>query len=321
MNKYLLSICIPTYNREKNIQQLIKNIKDIDWYNPDKIEICITDNNSTDNTYSLIQELQKSNKNISYFKNERNIWMTANFLKAIENGNWEYCWLFWSDDILSKKALNDTLNAIKKFAPSIILSDRYVFTQESELEELNINSSKKDILLKNTEEFFNFLGEDNKFNGAMNGNFFTFISIFCIRKDLYLKNKSYYLSKYWANKEEIQENYFNFAILSFIHKSNDSILILKENILVFARWGNHWWSFNSMKIFNDMNYMIKIFRKEFKIPRKTNIFFNHMLLWWFLPSVMWLIKKNKILKHAYPLLMFLYRPSSKVVNKIFKLFS
>ncbi len=318
--KYLLSICIPTYNRDKYIVNLIENILKQSWFNNEEIEICITDNASTDNTENLIKDYQKKINNISYYKNSENLWMTANFLKAIENWNWEYCWIFWSDDIMTKDALSETLENIKKYKPWLILSDRFVFSEEKEIEKLNIDTNKKNIVLDWVIDFFNFIWNDNKINWAMNWNFFTFISIFCIKKDLYIENKEKFLKKY-TKYNKLNYNYFNFALIVFFWNYNNKIIIIKKKFLVLARWWNHWWSFKSLEIFNDMYYMVNIFKKENNISFKCNVFFNHMLLWWFLPSVMWIIKHNNILKHLYPILMFIYNPLSKIVNKIFKLFS
>lgn len=49
----------------------------------------------------------------------------------------------------------------------------------------------------------------------MNGNFFTFISIFCFKQDLYLGNKTKFLEKHSKTYTKLNNNYFNFALIPF----------------------------------------------------------------------------------------------------------
>ena len=86
MKKVLLSICIPTYNRAEYLDEAINSVlvqitEDI----KDKIEICVSDNNSIDNTKDIILSLQKkSTIPIIYHENSTNIGADMNFLKVIE---------------------------------------------------------------------------------------------------------------------------------------------------------------------------------------------------------------------------------------------
>ncbi len=74
--KKIISIVIPTYNEEKNIEELLNQIelytKDLD-YDFEKIFI---DNCSTDNTQSIIREICKKNKKVKAIFNNRNFGYT-----------------------------------------------------------------------------------------------------------------------------------------------------------------------------------------------------------------------------------------------------
>ena len=48
---YLLSICIPTYNRENDLKNMLNSIK-----SNNDIEIVICDDGSTDNTKELVKK-------------------------------------------------------------------------------------------------------------------------------------------------------------------------------------------------------------------------------------------------------------------------
>ncbi|AHB41433.1 glycosyl transferase family protein [candidate division SR1 bacterium RAAC1_SR1_1] len=315
----LLSICIPTYNREPYLKQLLDSIVSQKAFSEtNDVEIVIDDGPSKDNTQQLVKDYQnKYPGKIRYFRNDKAIGMCPAFLEAIEFSGGEYTWLFGSDDLMTSEALSTTLNIIKKEKPGIILSDRYVFSSDLEKEKLNIFMNKKDIVLNGSNDFFSFLGKDNKENGSANGVFFTFISIFCFKQNLYLRNKELFLNKYIQYKG-LDNNYFNFAIIPFFDIIKEKIVIIKSKIMVLARGDNHGWSFSSMKIFNDLYFLVKVLRKQYKIPKKCNAFLNHMLIGWYLPSLMGLIKNNRFLGRLYFPLKKIYSLIGEPIHNILR---
>lgn len=56
-SKYLLSICIPTYNRASIIRDCVDSCLEI---NSKNIEIVVTDNASTDGTYNELKDIKDS---------------------------------------------------------------------------------------------------------------------------------------------------------------------------------------------------------------------------------------------------------------------
>ena len=63
---YKLSICIPTYNgKEKLSYTLPALLKMTDGYD---VQICVSDNCSTDGTGDLVQRLAQNHPNIKYHK-------------------------------------------------------------------------------------------------------------------------------------------------------------------------------------------------------------------------------------------------------------
>ena len=53
----LVSICIPTYNSEKYIEQMLTTISNQTYKN---IEVIISDNFSTDKTFDILQSYKKN---------------------------------------------------------------------------------------------------------------------------------------------------------------------------------------------------------------------------------------------------------------------
>jgi glycosyltransferase involved in cell wall biosynthesis len=98
----LLSICIPTYNRNKELTILYD-----EFINPivqefgDEIEIIVCDNSDDE-----ISSLNKSifEETIRYYKNEENLGFAGNVLKCYEKASAEYIWIIPDNDhILTKE--------------------------------------------------------------------------------------------------------------------------------------------------------------------------------------------------------------------------
>lgn len=87
-NGALLSICIPTYNRAKVIEQTLLQItSDIDF--DDEVELIISDNCSTDNTREVVLKFVDKFENVHYYCNNTNI-KDENFSKVLMLGNGLY---------------------------------------------------------------------------------------------------------------------------------------------------------------------------------------------------------------------------------------
>lgn len=112
----ILSICIPTYNRAQYLSQAIESV--VEQISPllsDKIEICVSDNASTDNTKEIVERYMSKNIcRITYHINEVNIGADKNFLKVIEIAKGKYCWWLGSDDQLEDNSLDRILSVLQE---------------------------------------------------------------------------------------------------------------------------------------------------------------------------------------------------------------
>lgn len=73
MNKPLISICIPTYNRCEYLKKSLESIVSQPEFTVENFEIVISDNCSTDDTFNVVQSFSQKFQNINYHKNETNI--------------------------------------------------------------------------------------------------------------------------------------------------------------------------------------------------------------------------------------------------------
>ena len=93
MNKNLISIVIPTFNREKKLKKAILSVINQSYTN---WELIIVDNNSSDESEALVNSFK--NKNIFFYKidNKGIIAKSRNFGVSISNG--DYICFLDSDD-------------------------------------------------------------------------------------------------------------------------------------------------------------------------------------------------------------------------------
>ncbi|EBU1703925.1 glycosyltransferase, partial [Salmonella enterica] len=100
-----VSFCIPTYNRVKFIEDLLESINNQSSHSL-IVEVCISDNASTDGTEESINIWRdRFNFPILYQRHNENIGPDRNYLSAVNMGTGDYCWIFGSDDILTKNSL------------------------------------------------------------------------------------------------------------------------------------------------------------------------------------------------------------------------
>ena len=103
---YLLSVCIPTYNREKNLKEMLDSIK-----SHSNVEIVVCDDGSTDNTNQLVNKyLNKLNLKYVY---QNNTGVSAAMQKAYNNASGVFVIKMDSDDLFINDGLEYILETIK----------------------------------------------------------------------------------------------------------------------------------------------------------------------------------------------------------------
>lgn len=119
MGKPLVSICIPTYNRVDALKRCVDSIVRNKYYNPESIEIVISDNCSTDETQTYIQSLViNNNYNILYNRNESNIGGDMNFIKVLSIAHGDFVKLHNDYSSFTEDGLGFLLDTVKLYKPS-----------------------------------------------------------------------------------------------------------------------------------------------------------------------------------------------------------
>jgi glycosyltransferase involved in cell wall biosynthesis len=122
----LLSICIPTYNRNDcliiGLSKLIPQIEQVSNY----VELIITDNCSTDSSFDTIKAIKKEYNflNIIINRNDNNLGFYGNFLKCRELSSGEFIWILSDNDhIENDNLLRNIIDIILHNQANIIYLD------------------------------------------------------------------------------------------------------------------------------------------------------------------------------------------------------
>ena len=113
--KPLLSICIPTYNRDWCIKEQINTFSGFPQYIWKKIEIIISDNCSTDRTRHVVENAISNGFLCTYIRNNENLGMDRNFTQCYNMAQGLYVWLLGDDDFVTQDGIVKILNLLNNY--------------------------------------------------------------------------------------------------------------------------------------------------------------------------------------------------------------
>ncbi|MGL5056658.1 MAG: glycosyltransferase family 2 protein [Fusobacteriaceae bacterium] len=255
-DKILLSILIPTYNRENYLKKALdKFFEQITDEFKDKIEILVSDNCSVDKTQELLEKFQKISKdkkiNFKFSKNNENLGSDGNFLKLINESKGKFCWIFGDDEFLLSSGLEKIMPLLTDEVGLLHLSNK-------------LTDGYERVFSKN--ETQNFVKEINYMISFITANIFN---------KKYIDFKVNY--EIFKGENLIQELFYFQSIL----KGNKNIFIY-DKIFTTERAGN----IGSYKLFEtfgkNQNKIFDYFRDK-GLDKKTIDFINKKMLRDFLP--------------------------------------
>ncbi len=188
-----LSICVPTFNRCQHLVNCLNSITANTNFQKKDIQICVSDNCSTDATEAVVQSAQEIT-DIVYRKNENNIGLARNFLEVVNMADGEYVWLIGDDDLLLPTALEELIKIINKnsevdlfYINEFNLTAEYVlsFPQPFDTTNLPSDMSRKSTWRQDGKmDFFDLISP------KISGDFLNGISLSVFRRKKWVENAS-----------------------------------------------------------------------------------------------------------------------------------
>ncbi len=113
----ILSICIPTYERPLQLENLLKSIELAYKEHEVSLEICISDSSRDERSESLVSAFSKT-LNIKYQKNKDAFGYAGNFRNCVNLATGKFVWLIGDDDLVLKGAF-ETINSLFASNPEV----------------------------------------------------------------------------------------------------------------------------------------------------------------------------------------------------------
>lgn len=126
----LLTIAIPTYNRASYLDLCLSHICGQLGKGDTRVELLVSDNNSTDNTSDIVGKYVSSGHTINYIKNKENIGSDKNFLQCFNLAKSKYVLILGDDDILLDGAITNILDIIGKDDYGVVHLRSYGFMED-----------------------------------------------------------------------------------------------------------------------------------------------------------------------------------------------
>lgn len=165
----LLTISIPTYNRSFFLDELLSCLLDQCVSNP-KIELLVSDNDSSDETPSIVKAYIDRGLEIRYLRNTANVGADRNFLQCFEKARGKYVWIIGDDDVVTPGAIGKIIAYLEANEYNLIYVNSYAFDGSTSFKRAKSYRAPK------------VIEDAQAFARAIN-IFFTFISGNIINKD------------------------------------------------------------------------------------------------------------------------------------------
>lgn len=119
MKKPVLSISIPTYNRKETVKELVYDLLSL---KDDRIEIVVTDNISTDDTYAFFKEIK--DERLKVFQNKEAVPGLYNMIVGLFNASGNYVLHCNDRDLIFVDKLQELINFLESSTFSFVQTSR-----------------------------------------------------------------------------------------------------------------------------------------------------------------------------------------------------
>ena len=146
-NQPLISIVMPTRNRETFIGDALKSVLNQSYQN---LEIIVQNNNSKDNTEKIVKSFK--DPRIRYYKSNDDLSLLSNWSGALNKAKGDYFLRLDDDNILFSSFIEDAYNSCIENNLDGITYNSFIISNKLEIKLLNKIPSKKKIKILNWKE-------------------------------------------------------------------------------------------------------------------------------------------------------------------------
>ncbi len=194
MKMKLLSFCVPTYNGEGHVHLLLESVlSQINDGNRDKVEICVSDNASTDETQTRIFDTLRKYPSaaVRYQRRTSTCDPAEHFVEVVQMAQGLYCGLLGDDDLFLPGKLDyliEKLEMAQKEGIDAVLTmfDMYSYGAQSKITAPILKGQSADQVfdLSTAEGFYDYF---SRLDGSYgNAALFAFISNVVFKREQWL---------------------------------------------------------------------------------------------------------------------------------------
>ena len=160
----LVSVGVPVYNGERTIRQALQSIL---AQSHENLELCISDNASTDGTREICEEFARRDARIRYHRQERNLGAAANFKYVLDQACGSYFMWAAADDVRSPDFVTSNLRFLEQH-PDFVLSTSPTRFEDGAFDPIRVGDASLDGTLDERMcNFFRKWHANGRFYGLM----------------------------------------------------------------------------------------------------------------------------------------------------------
>lgn len=223
MENTLLSIVIPTKNRDMFLKETLCNI-----YSglTERVEVVIIDGMSKDNTKSIVQYFLEKHSDLKYIEMQTAEGLDKELDIGVQSAKGQYCWVFSDDDIIYGTDINNVVKFLEKRQNlDVLLVNSSIWNKE-------LNHIILDKFLDHEDMFG--AGADRLFTYFI--DYLSFIGGCIIKKEYWIKGQAF---KYYGSL---------FVHVGIIFSSQNIEWGWLKEPIVKIRYGNASWSARAQEI-------------------------------------------------------------------------
>jgi abequosyltransferase len=269
----LLTIAIPTFNRVECLKLLINSIvkQTSENFLGRNFELLICNNASTDGTEEYLNDLE-SLTGIRVVNHTQNCGAVDNVLHCFDLAKGQFVWVMGDDDVPLMGAINAVMECIECEQPALMyLPSKWVVGDLGELAKNRILTNKVSVT-------------DSLTLAVRASVYVTFLSSWIVNKGLYLNQKNAKIDRYRDTFLPQLEWFFTLL-------ANEKKFVYAEDSWVVARSG----SSGGYSVFETFSHQYNcIVDRKFAEKPYLHLFFKRCMLWCFIPSAIWGMRKRSI---------------------------